>query len=325
MMRLLPLLALPFALCVAPLHVQAQAWPTRPVTLVVPTAAGGSADSEARLYANKLTENNPGRQFLVEAKPGAGTTIGTAYVAKSAPDGHTLLMVTSSFTIAPAFYKNLPYDSFKDFAPASLMSKRATVLVMNPGLPIRNMQEYVAYAKAHPGEINFATTGGGSIIHLAAAWMEAATNTRVTYVHYKGIGMYPDLFSGRVNMLLTPIAIVVPHIKAGKLRVLAVTSGERSPLMPDLPTLAEQGIPGGVEYPSWLGVMAPAGTPAATINRISSEFAKLAKVPDIVQKMVNEEGNRMYGTGPEPLRQLIQAEIVRWQKLVQDTGIKLEE
>lgn len=301
----------------------ADAFPSRPVQIVVPFTPGGATDIEARVYAQKLTETM-GKSFVVDYKPGAGGSIGTGFVAKAAPDGHTLLVISSSFTVNPAFYKNLPYDPIKDFAAVSLMSKRVTVLIAHPSFPANTIREYLAYARANPGKINMAATGAGSIQHLAGAWLHSVTNTRVTFVQYKGTSpLNVDLVSGRVDVNASPFVNVMPLVKSGKLKILGILSDEPSPLIPGAQVAAEQGAP-GYSYSSWLGVIAPRATPVAIINKLSAELGKAAKAPDVVQKFA-PEGSTMVGSSPKILQDLIAVELERWRKIVQENDIRLEE
>lgn len=300
----------------------AEVFPSRPVQIVVPFTPGGATDIEARVYAQKLTENM-GKSFVVDYKPGAGGSIGTGFVAKSTPDGHTLLVISSSFTVNPAFYKNLPYDPIKDFAAVSLMSKRVTVLIAHPSFPATTIREYLAYARANPGKVNMAATGAGSIQHLAGAWLHSVTGTRVTFVQYKGTSpLNVDLVSGRVDVNASPFVNVMPLVKAGKLKILGILSDEPSPLIPGAQVAAEQGAP-GYSYSSWLGVIAPRATPASIVNKLSAELGKAARAPDVVQKFA-PEGSTMVGSPPKVLQDLIATELERWRKIVQENDIKLE-
>ena len=313
-------------LCGAVLSLDALAqdsWPTRPVTIVTATAAGGSADIEARLYAKKLADNT-GQSFIVDARPGAGGRLGPSVVAKAAPDGHTLLAVTGSFTLAPALFRTLPYDSLKDFAPVSLLTKRTTLLLAHAAFPPKNVPEYIAYVKANPGKINFATSGLGNPTHLAGAWMHDATSTRVTFVHYKGTAYMSDLVAGRVDVGMVSLLVGLNQIKSGKMKALGLTSLERSPLIPDLPTVAEYGIP-EFEYPSWFGISAPSRTPVAVVNRINAEFLKVVKAPDISQKLERDEGSVIIGNTPAQFQAHIAAELARWPRMVRDLGISMED
>ena len=302
---------------------QAQPYPAKPVTLIVSAAPGGPNELEARIYANKMTELLA-QQFLLDFKPGAGTTLGPAFVAKAAADGYTRLVATGNFTVAPSFYKNLSYNNVRDFAPLSLMSKRMSALLVHPSFPAKSFAEYLAYAKTSPGKLNFGTTGAGSITHLAGAWMHSATGTQATFVHYKGAGPQQlDLVSGRLDATAMGLLVGLPLIKAGKLRALAILNDRRSDLLPGVPTIAEQGIP-GYDYPAWLGLLAPAGTPAAVVGRLSENLARVAKSPDVAAKL-EAEGGVMIGSTPAQFGQLIVAETARWQKLIQELGITLAE
>lgn len=301
----------------------AETFPSRPVTLIVPLAAGGAGDVEARLYCQKLSENT-GKPCLVDYKPGAGTTIGTAYVAKSRPDGHTLLAVSPSITIAPALYRDLPYDVNRDFTPVTQMSKRATLIVATPGLPARNIAELVPYMRANPGKVNWGTVGQGSISHLLGAWLQMLTGTQMTIVHYKGSApMNVDLIAGRIQASAYTFISATPLIKAGKIKALALSSAERSALLPDMPTVQEQGIP-GFEYPSWLSIFGPAGIPPAVLARLHGELVRVAKAPEVA-RVLQADGTVMIGSSPEELRRIVAVEIERWKKLVASAGIKGEE
>ena len=323
--RLMLSTTIPFAVlpCVAVGQSAVEAWPSRPVQVVAPFGPGGSTEFEGRLYTQKLTEYT-GQPFLLDFRPGAGSTIGIAYVAKAAPDGYTVMINTAALTITPAIYKNLPYDPVKDIAPVTLISKRPSVLVVHPSLPVRTPAEYIAYARAHPGELNYGTTGVGGSPHMAGAWLHSLTNTKVTFVHYKGTGtLMPDLLAGRTQATTNTFVSVLPQIKSGKLRAIGVTTAQRSQLMPDLPALAELGA-AGYDYSSWLGFVTTAGTPPVIINKLRGELVKVAAAPDINKKLA-DEGVTMVANTPEEFRQFMAAEMIRWQKLVQETGMKAED
>ena len=299
------------------------AYAAKPLTMLIPAAAGGATELETRMYTQKITENT-GQQIIYDYRPGAGSTIGYAYVAKAAPDGYMLLMTTSSFTISPYIHKNLAYNHEKDFAPVSLMSKRPYLLVVHPSLPARSVKEYIAYAKANPGAINFATTGVGGAIHLAGAWLHHASGINTTYVHYKGASaIYTDLNTGRVQATLAQPMSALPSLKTGKLLIIGVSTTERLALFPDIATAAEQGAT-GYNYSGWLGYMAPGATPVAILNRLSAELAKVAKSPDIARKLT-EEGSIVVGSTVEQFRQHIAKENDSWRSVIRDIGIKLEE
>jgi tripartite-type tricarboxylate transporter receptor subunit TctC len=299
----------------------ADTWPSRPVTIVVSYPPGGSTDPEFRIYAQKLNENT-GQQFVLEHRGGAGTTIGTGYVARSAPNGHTLLAVNPTVTMLTIAYKDLPFDPVKDLAPLSLLSKRSSMLMIPTSLPITNVKELLAYAKANPGKLNYGTASVGGVTHLAAEWFKAASGADITIVLYKGTGpMTADLLAGRVHMGMGGVLPMRPYISSGKLRPIGISGAERIKLMPELPTLAEQGVT-GYDYTFWSGVMAAGGTPRALVDRISAELIKVGKDPAIVKKMEGE-GYSMIGSTPQVLGTHIAAESARWSKVVKDTGIKL--
>ena len=292
----------------------------KPITIVISTGPGASNDLETRMYGSKLTELT-GTQVIADYKPGAGTTIAAAYVARSVPDGYTLLGISSSFTAAAALYSSLPYDPIKDFSPVSLMSKRTTVLVVHPSAPFKTVQEYVSYTKAHPGEINVATVGAGSGPHINAVWLHMLANTKVTFVHYKSAsGMQADLLGGRVHMTYGSLLTALPHLKSGKLRLLALGNAERSPLMPEARTVAEQGLP-GYDYSSMYGLLAPGGTPQPIVSRLNAEFVKVAKSADIIKRL-EAEGGLAVGSTSQAFGQLIATEIGRYRKIVSEAGIK---
>ena len=304
-------------------QVPAPEYPTKPVVAILAAAPGSSSDKEARLYFAKMGDLM-GQPFLMDFKPGAGGTVGSAFVAKARPDGHTLLMVSGTFSTFSAVYKDLSFDPLRDFAPISLMSQRTSVFLVNAAFPATSFAEYIAYALANPGKINFASPGAGSVTHLAGAWIHTATKSKVTFVHYKGASALTlDLVTGRVHAAPLGLLSVMPLIKSGKLRVLAVMKRQRSPLLPGVPTIAEKDIP-GYEYSAWLGFSAPAGTPTPVISKLSENFAKVAKAPDVISAM-EAEGSVMVGSSPAQFRQHIQHETERWQRVIQQADIKLEE
>ena len=301
--------------------VSAQAtYPGKPVTIIVAFPPGGPVDIEYRMFANKLSSNT-GRSFLVDYKPGAGGLIGTTFVAKAPPDGYTILGTTNSFTTLPALHQSMPYDVLKDLAPVSLLAKRPSLLIVHSSLPIRTMAEYIAYAQANPGTINFGTPGLAGGPHLASEWLHSVINTRVTYIHYKGsapLGL--DLAAGRVNASLSVPLAVMAQVKSGKLRALATSSAEGTSVFPDLPTVIEQGGK-GYDYSVWTGVFAPGGTPASIVFFLNTEFIKALKSPDIAQKM-EAEGNLFVGSSPERLREIVVSEITQFRKIVKESNIQ---
>lgn len=297
------------------------AWPTKPVTIVVPLQPGAATDIETRLYAQRLTENL-GRPVVVDYKPGAGSTIGTHYVVKSAPDGHNVIVVTPTFTFSNLSYPNLPYDPLKDIAPVSLMSKRPSIVIVHPSLPVKSISEYIAYARARPGQINVGTAGAGSFAELGWQWFNSITGIKVTIINYKGGAPASSaLMSGEVQIALSGISQMMPFIKSGKVRLIGVTTSERSKVIPDVPTMAEQGAP-GFAYEQWIGMGVTGNTPAALINRLNAEFVRAAKSPDILTKL-EDDGTIIIASTPETFRQRIATESARWRKLAQETGAKL--
>lgn len=297
-------------------------FPSRPVTLVSATAAGGPTENETRLYIAKMNQLM-GQPFIIDFKPGAGQVIGSGFVAKSQPNGYTALIVTATFVLNAAMRDDLPFNSSTDFAPISLMSVRSTALLVNPSLPVMDVGEYIAYAKSNPGKLNYGTSGQGSAGHIAGAWLHGLTGTKVTFVNYKGAGpMMVDLLAGRVHVSMEALSSALPQIKSGKVRVLGITGLERSPILPQLRTVAEQALP-GFDYSGFLGFAAPAGTPSAIVTKLSENFAITAKAPEIMKPM-EESGAVMIGSTPAAFKQNLDGQISRWRKVVQDNGIKAD-
>jgi len=310
----------------APALAQAQtsaaSWPTRPVTFVIPVAPGSNTESEPRLYASKMSDAL-GRPFVLDFKPGGANVIGSRYVAQSAGDGHTLLVANANFPLMQFLANDAP-DPIKAFAPVSLMSKRSTLFVMSNAAPFSGIREYIAYGKANPGKINFGVSGLGSTQHLHAVWMHSMMGIEPTYIAYKGVGaMLPDLMAGRVDVGIASIAASANMVKAGKIRMLAYGAKERSPAVPDVPTIAEQGLP-EFEYLSWLGIIAPASTPPALVTRISTELVKAARQPDVIAQLA-KEANMVVASTPQEFQRQIDSEVQRWKVLVQKTGFKFGE
>ena len=296
--------------------------PSRAVTIIIPFAAGAVTDLETRLYAQKLTELT-GRNFVVDYKPGAGSMIGAAYVAKAVPDGYTLLTASSSLSIAPLVYKNLGFDPIKDFAFVSMISKRAPLLLATPSLPVKNVAEYIAYAKANPGKLNIGTSGPSGGAHLSMEWLHHSTRTKATFIHYKGGSLsFTALMSGEVHVAIGSVIAMMAQVRAGKAKILGVTSSERVKLLPDVPTVAEQGVP-GFEYAPWLGFAVPRATPPAVVMRLNAELVKVAKAPELAERLA-DDATLMIGGTPEHFTQAVTAEAARWRKLIDETGMKLD-
>ena len=297
-------------------------YPSRPVTIVVPSDGNSTINTETRLFTQSITART-GKTFVIENKGGAGTTIGTAFVAKSKPDGYTLLSTNAAFVITPSIYPDLSYDNVKDFAPITMLDTHVYVLLVHPSAPFRSVRDYIAYARRNPEELNFSTTGVGGVTHLAGALLHYMTRTKVTFVHYKAPNQrILDLMSGRVNATITAPLNAMPLMNAGKLRGIGITSSVRIPLLPDLPTVAEQGVP-GYEFGSWGGILAPARTPSVVIGRLNAMFVQAVKDPEIVRKL-ESDGTIMVGNRPEQFRQHIVLETDRWRKLIKATGMKID-
>jgi len=307
----------------APASAQAPAYPTKPVRIVVPFPAGGATDILARAVAQKLTETW-GQAFVVDNRPGAGGNIGSELVAKAAPDGYTLEMGTvGTHAINASLYAKMPYDHVKDFAPIILVAGVPNVLVVNPAVPVNSVQELIAYAKANPGKLNFASSGSGTSIHLSGELFKVMAGVQMTHIPYKGSApALADLLGGQVQLMFDNLPPSLPQIKGGKLRALGVTSAARAPTLPDTPTIAESGLP-GFDASSWFGLLAPAGTPPAIIAKLNTEIAKWLASPEAREKLVAIGANIAGGT-PEDFARHIQAETVKWAKVVKESGAKVD-
>ena len=310
------------AVAVAPAWAQGT-YPTKPVRVVVPFPAAGTTDILARAAAQKLSETW-GQQVIVDNRPGAGGNIGSELVAKSAPDGYTLLMGTvGTHAINPSLYPKMPYDHVKDFVPVILVAGVPNVLVVHPSLPVNSVQELIAYAKANPGKLNFASSGSGTSIHLSGELFKVMTGVQMTHIPYKGSApALTDLMGGQVQMMFDNLPSSLAFIKAGKLRALAVTSAQRSPALPDVPTVAESGVP-GFEASSWFGLLAPAGTPRDIVAKINADTAKWLSSPDAKEKLA-AQGAAAAGGSPEDFAKHIQAETAKWARVVKESGAKVE-
>jgi tripartite-type tricarboxylate transporter receptor subunit TctC len=317
-------LVLGAAMLCSPAWSQAVKFPVKPVTLIQPYTPGGSTDIEARLYHQRLTEAL-GQTVLLDYKPGAGSAVGTAWVAKQPPDGYTIISVTPALTIIPAFYPDKPpYDAANDLSPITQMTKRSAFLLVPPSLGIKNFEEYMAYVKANPGKLNFGTSGPGSIFHISGAWLHAMTNTKVVFVHYKGAApMHADLMAGTIQAGPAPVFVGLPYVKSGTLLPVAFMGSKRYKGTPELKTVAEQGWP-DFEYASWSGFLAPAKTPPAIIEAWHAAFSKVAKAPEVVAKM-DADGAEMIANRPEEFRKIIVTELARYRKIVQENDIKAEQ
>jgi len=302
---------------------QAQAYPAKPVRLIVPFAPGGTTDVLARLVAQKLAESM-GQQFIIENKPGAGGNIGTEIAVKSPPDGYTLVMsFDGTMAINPNTYAKMPFDPQKDLVAVANVAQVPLLIVVHPGVAAKNIAEFVALAKASPGRINYSSAGHGSTGHLTGELFRSRAGIQIVHVSYKGGGQaVQDLLGGQIQMLVTALPTVEGHLKGGKLRALAFTSLKRVPGAPDVPTLAESGYP-GMEVLSWYGILAPAGTPPEIVRRLNAEINRVLQAPDVRERLT-ALGTEPTGGSPDQFAQVIRADTARWAKVVGDAGIRIE-
>jgi len=302
--------------------VHAADWPTKPVTLVVPFAPGGTTDIISREVGDKLSAALK-QSVVIDNRAGAGGTLGAGIVAKAAPDGYTLFMATIAHTIAPGIYKSLPYDFQRDLDPVALIASTPNVLIVHPDLPVKNVAELVAYAKANPGKLNFGSAGIGSTEHLSGELFRAMTKTQLVHVPYKGgAPMMAALIAGQIQFAIETSPSAAPHVRSGKVKALAVTTLARSPAYPGVPTLDESGLP-GYDVTTWFALMAPHGTPAAVIQRLNDELAKILADPDIARKFA-QQGVSAGRMGPAELASFIRSETAKWTKTAKDAGITAE-
>jgi tripartite-type tricarboxylate transporter receptor subunit TctC len=310
---------------ILPMAALAQApvqYPARPIRIVVPQSPGASTDTTARLIAQRLT-TALGQTVLVDNRPGAGSVIGTEVVAKATPDGHTLLVVASSITLNPILHKNLSWDPILDFAPITQLSSFPNILVVHPAVPVKTVKDVIALAKAKPGALNYGSAGTATGTHLSAELFKHMTGTDMVHVPYKGGGAaMPALMGGQVQLMFATTVSALPHVRAGKLRAIAVTSPKRSPSAPDVPTIAESGVP-GYDHTPWNGFLAPAKTPRAIVARLNEETARILHTPDTKAIFMNE-GAEPVGNKPEEFGAIIKSEIAKWGKVIQAAGIKAD-
>ena len=323
--KLFHLLSLLLAICTQSVFAQppttSESYPNKPIKLIVTYPPGGGNDIIARLLAQKMTESM-GQPVLVDNRAGAGGTIGAAVAAKSPPDGYTIVLVSPPFIMAPSLYTNLPYNTVKDLVPVTVIGAVPNVLVVHPSLPVKSVAELIDYARAKPTAVSAATLGSATTQHLAAAMFNTMAKTDVLLVPYKGSapGMN-DLLSGQVQMMFNAMPSTLAHFKGGQLRALGVTSLKRSPLAPEIPTVAES-LP-GFEISTWYGVLAPTGTPDAVIARLTREIAYAAQLPD-VKKKLTDMGVELQLSGPQAFAALLKTELVKWAEVIRVTGVKAD-
>jgi tripartite-type tricarboxylate transporter receptor subunit TctC len=320
--RTIGALAFVWACCLSA-NAIAQTYPARPVTIVVPNAAGGGTDTVARLIADQLSKQM-GQSFIVENKTGAGMVVGTLAVAKAAPDGYMLLTgLNGNLTVNPSLYAKLPYDALADFRPVGMLAEYPFMVVVNNDLPVHSIKELIAYLKANAGKVDYASAGNGTGQHLAAELFKMMTGTEMTHVAYRGAQpAYQDVISGRVPVFFDNMSTAMSLAQGGKVRALAVTSKTRSSLMPDVPTMEEAGLP-GYEYHTWFGLWAPKATPDAIVEKLNAEVNKALAEPSVQQRIAAQAGAPSHMELKE-IDPFVKAEIEKWAAVVKRAGIKVE-
>lgn len=301
----------------------AQAYPSKPVTIIVPFAAGGTTDILARIVGQALT-TELGQPVVVDNRAGAGGNIGGQAAAKAPADGYTLFMGTvGTHAINASLYKKMPFDPVKDFAPLTRVANVPNLLVANPSQPFKTVPELIAYAKANPGKVNFGSSGNGSSIHLSGELFKSLAKVDMQHVPYKGSApAVTDLLGNQIGIMFDNMPSAIQHVRSGKLVPLAVTTAKRSPELPNVPTIAEAGVP-GYEATSWFGLFAPAGTPAPVVAQLNKAIVKVLNQPD-VKKKINEQGAEAHGETPEQFAAFIQAEGVKWSRVVKESGASMD-
>jgi len=299
----------------------AQSFPNRPMRVLVPLAAGGGMDSVTRSVAASFAEGF-GQSVVVDNRPGAGSMVSMEILHDAAPDGHTLMMISATTVIYPLLYKSR-LDPVRDFVPVSQATAQGYILVAHPGLPVKTALDLVKFAKANPEKLTYASSGIGSPIHMTTELMQIATGTKMTHVPYKGMGAaYTDLLAGRISFSFATIISSQPHIKAGRLRALAVSTAKRAPAMPDIPTMAEAGVP-GVVVVNWYGLIAPKAVPRPIIERIAAETAKAVRAPAMEKHLITD-GSEPVGSSPAEFTAHIRAESEQWRRVIKQGGIKAQ-
>jgi len=328
-MKLLKTLILAAGVCALPVlpilsTAQAQAFPTKPISLIIPFPPGGPTDAMARTLAAEIT-GSLGQPVIVENRAGAGGNIGADFVARALPDGHTLLFGTSGpLAINASLYRKISYDPATSFAPVIQIGQLPNILVVNPALPVKDVRELIAYSKAHPGQLSYASSGNGASSHLAGVLFNGIAGTDLQHVPYKGTGpALNDLLGGQVSMSFTDVLTALPYIKAGKLRPLGIATAQRSRALPDLPTLAEQGVK-GYDVSVFFGIVAPAGTPPETIARLNKAFTEALATPKVKQLFASQGFEPAADASPQQLGRFIAAETAKWKDVVKKSGAQLD-
>jgi tripartite-type tricarboxylate transporter receptor subunit TctC len=297
-------------------------WPSKPIRIVVPFPPGGIVDTVARQLQPRL-QAVLGQTVLIDNRGGAGGTVGVGEVARAAPDGHTLVMVFDAYATYPLVYPKLGYDTAKDLVPVTQIASNPLVLVVNPGVPATDLKQFVALAKSKPGQLNFASVGAGSSNHLTAEYFKSVSGTFITHIPYRGGGpAQQDLLGGQLDMMFLSAVLAQPHVRAGKLRALAQTGAKRVAAYPDVPTVAESGFP-GFDVNSWVGMLAPAGTPRSVIDRLQSEIRRILETPDFAARL-SEQGLTPIAGTPGKFAAVLASEQAKWRRLVVDRKLSLE-
>ena len=300
----------------------AQAYPVKPVRVVVPSSAGGGTDIVARILAPELSKRL-GQQVIIDNRPGAGTMIGIEIAAKSPPDGYTLLMGLSTLAINSALYKKVPYDPVKDFAPITQAVSSASIIVVHPSVPAKTVKELIAFARARPGQMNYASAGTGTYPHMTMELFLSMAKLKMVHIPYKGTGpAMIDMVAGHTSVMAATILTGMPQIRAGRLRPLGISSAVRSAVVPEIPTVAEAGLP-GFESVQWYGMLAPAQTPREIVTRLHAEMVRVLQMPEVKERIAGD-GADPVGNTPDEFARYIQAELVKWAKVAREAGIKPE-
>ena len=298
----------------------AQQYPAKPVRYISPYPAGGGNDTLLRILADKVGEQI-GQRVIVDNRPGANTIVGTELLVKSAPDGYTFLLIPNTFATNPAFYPKLPYDTTKDVAPVAQVAQSPQMIVAHPSFPAKTMKELLAMAKAKPGALTYGTSGNGSIGHLAGLLLTSMTGVQLTHVAYKGTApAVNELVGGHIPLMVSSMISTLPQVRSGKLRIIALTTAKRAKALPDVPTIAESGVP-GYDATLWYGILAPARTPDALIKRMNAELGTALRNPDVVEKL-SSQAVEPHHTSPEQFAAVIRNELGKWDKVIRTSGVK---
>ena len=304
------------------LNAYSQEWPSRPIRLILPFPPGGGTDILGRLIAERLSVSL-GQPVVTENRGGAGGNVGAEAAARSAPDGYTIVLVAPSLAISPTLYSKINYDPVKDFAPVSLVATVPNVMITQPSIPAENLQEFIAFAKTKPGALNFGSGGAGTSNHLAGELFNIVAGTKLVHIPYKGVNLaMQDVLSGNVHLVFIGIPAATPHIKAGKLRALALVAPQRSSALPDVPTVAEAGLK-DFEVTTWYGVLAPAGTPRPIVMRLNSELVKIMHSPELKEKLA-ASGTEPLTSTPEEFAAYIKREMTKWGDVIRKSGAKAD-